>query len=106
MASTDPVLSHRIDWVFDKPEFEIDGFQTSDVIQGGSRDCWFIAVVATICSSPDLIRKVYVERDEECGVYGFVFYRDGEWMWIVVEDNPTSNTAILTRTATYMPQPE
>jgi len=87
MASIDPALSHRVDWIFDKPGFEIDGFQTSDVVQGGSGDCWFIAAVATICSNPDWIRKVCVERNEECGVYGFVFYRDGEWIWTVLDDN-------------------
>jgi hypothetical protein len=33
------------------------------------------------------MKKVCVARDEECGVYGFVFYRDGDWMWTVVDDN-------------------
>jgi hypothetical protein len=33
------------------------------------------------------MHKVCVERNEECGVYGFVFYRDGEWTWTVVDDN-------------------
>lgn len=47
----------------------------------------FIAAVATICSNPDLMKKVCVERNEECGVYGFVFYRDGEWIWTVIDDN-------------------
>jgi hypothetical protein len=31
--------------------------------------------------------KVCVEKNEECGVYGFVFYRDGEWTYTVVDDN-------------------
>lgn len=31
--------------------------------------------------------KICVARDEICGVYGFVFYRDGEWIWTVVDDN-------------------
>jgi hypothetical protein len=33
------------------------------------------------------MHKICVARDEECGVYGFVFYRDGEWIWTVVDDN-------------------
>jgi hypothetical protein len=82
-----PGSVHRIDWIFDDPKFEIDGFESSDVIQGINGDCWFIAAVATICSNPDLIRRVCVEKDEECGVYGFVFCRDGEWIWTVVDDN-------------------
>jgi hypothetical protein len=82
-----PQSCHRIDWVFDAPKFEVDGFSSSDVVQGANGDCWFIAAVATICSNPYLIQNVCVERDEECGVYGFVFYRDGEWIWTVVDDN-------------------
>jgi hypothetical protein len=31
--------------------------------------------------------KVCVARDEECGVYGFVFHRDGEWVSTVIDDN-------------------
>ena len=31
--------------------------------------------------------KVCVARDEECGVYGFVFHRDGDWISTVVDDN-------------------
>jgi hypothetical protein len=82
-----PNSVHRIDWIFEDPKFEIDGFESSDVVQGANGDCWFIAAVATICSNPDLIRRVCVARDEECGVYGFVFCRDGEWVWTVVDDN-------------------
>jgi hypothetical protein len=82
-----PQSWHRIDWIFDAPQFEIGGYSSSDVVQGANGDCWFIAAVATICSNPGLIQKVCVERDEECGVYGFVFYRDGEWIWTVVDDN-------------------
>ncbi|KAJ4312535.1 hypothetical protein N0V94_007392 [Neodidymelliopsis sp. IMI 364377] len=82
-----PGPAHRIDWIFEDPKFKIDGFTSSDVVQGSTGDCWFIAAVATICSNPDLIEKVCVERNEECGVYGFVFHRDGEWIWTVVDDN-------------------
>lgn len=31
-------------------------------------------------------------RDEECGVYGFVFFRDGEWISTVVDDNLCLNS--------------
>jgi hypothetical protein len=82
-----PQSVHRVDWIFEKPQFELDGFSSSDLRQGSSGDCWFIAAVTTICSNPDLMNKICVARDEECGVYGFVFYRDGEWIWTVIDDN-------------------
>lgn len=33
------------------------------------------------------MNRVCVARDEECGVYGFVFHRDGEWVSAIVDDN-------------------
>lgn len=86
-SGSGPQSVHRIDWIFEKPSFTVDGFDCSDVQQGQNGDCWFIAAVAAICSNPSLMHKICVERDEECGVYGFVFYRDGEWIWTVVDDN-------------------
>ncbi|CAI6328970.1 unnamed protein product [Periconia digitata] len=82
-----PSTVHRIDWIFDEPAFTVDGYSSSDVQQGANGDCWFIAAVASICSNPTLMDRICVERDEQCGVYGFVFYRDGEWIWTVVDDN-------------------
>lgn len=35
----------------------------------------------------DIMDKICVVRDEECGVYGFVFWKDGEWIIIVIDDN-------------------
>ena len=88
--SSTPGSVHRIEYIFDKPAFTVDSFSSSDVKQGANGDCWFIAAVATLCSNPTLMEKVCVAADErcqECGVYGFVFYRDGEWIWTVVDDN-------------------
>jgi hypothetical protein len=82
-----PAVAHRIDWIFEDPSFIVDGISTSDVMQGAAGDCWFVAAVSTMCSKPELMEKVCVARDAECGVYGFVFYRDGEWISTVVDDN-------------------
>lgn len=89
-GSDGPGSVHRIDWIFDKPSFTVDSYSSSDVKQGSNGDCWFIAAVATICSNPTLMDKVCIAKDadcQECGVYGFVFHRDGEWIWTVVDDN-------------------
>jgi hypothetical protein len=82
-----PTSVHRVDWIFDEPQFTVDGFSTSDVEQGNNGNCWWVAAVATLCNMPGLIEKICVARDEECGVYGFVFYRDGEWISTVVDDS-------------------
>jgi hypothetical protein len=74
-SSRGPPAVHRIDYIFDKPQFVIDGFSSSDVRQGANGDCWWIAAVATLCSAEHLIERVCVARNEDCGVYGFVFHR-------------------------------
>ncbi|KAM0264054.1 hypothetical protein ACHAPA_008426 [Fusarium lateritium] len=82
-----PGSVHRIPWIFENPQFTIDGFSSADIKQGAGGDCWWLAALATIAHRKDLMKKICVARDEECGVYGFVLYRDGEWISTVVDDN-------------------
>ena len=42
--------------------------------------------MAAICHRADLMEKICVARNEACGVYGFVFFRDGEWVPVVIDD--------------------
>lgn len=83
----DPGSVHRLDWIFSSPQFTVGGYSASDIKQGSDGDCWWLAAVATIAHRKDLMDKVCVARDEECGVYGFVFQRDGEWISTVIDDN-------------------
>lgn len=87
MAPPRPGSVHRLSWVFESPQFTVDGFSGTDIKQGANGDCWWLAALATIAHRKDLMNKICVERDEECGVYGFAFHRDGEWISTVVDDN-------------------
>lgn len=82
-----PGSVHRVDWIFQSPQFTVDGYSSSDIKQGSNGDCWWLAAVATIAHRRDLMARVCVARDEECGVYGFVLQRDGDWVTTVVDDN-------------------
>lgn len=108
-----PPAVHRVDWIFEKPVFvkasergekttersevktggkserseDKKDFAASDVQQGRVGDCWWIAAVATMAHRTDLMQRVCVARDETCGVYGFVFVRDGVWTPVAVDDN-------------------
>jgi hypothetical protein len=82
-----PGAIRRVDWIFESPQFTMNGYSSSDIKQGRNGDCWWLAAVATIAHRKDLMEKVCVARDEECGVYGFVFQRDGEWLSTIVDDN-------------------
>ncbi|KAG5637238.1 hypothetical protein H0H81_005283 [Sphagnurus paluster] len=89
LESTDPngpsdVL--RATQIFDNPSFFIDGAEANDLVQGGLGDCWFVSALATITSSKGLIEKFCVARDEQVGVYGFIFFRDTAWVIVIVDD--------------------
>lgn len=89
----EPVMSppsvKRVGDIFDDPHFFVEGVSAKDIRQGSDSDCWFLSALATLCSmepAQDLIERVCVARDEEVGVYGFVLYRDGEWISVIVDD--------------------
>jgi Calpain family cysteine protease len=82
-----PGAVHRVDYVYEDPQFVVDGFGASDVQQGSNGDCWLLAAISTLCSVEGLMEKVCVAKNVECGVYGFVFFRDGEWISTVIDDN-------------------
>lgn len=45
-----------------------------------------LAALCTLSNKPSLIERVCVARDEQVGVYGFVFHRDGEWISEIIDD--------------------
>ena len=87
VANTDPPpWIKRVEDIFDKPQFFIDGASATDIHQGNGGDCWFLAALMAISAKKELVEKLCVARDEKVGVYGFVFYRDGEWVSEVIDD--------------------
>ncbi|PWY78339.1 putative calpain [Aspergillus heteromorphus CBS 117.55] len=76
----------RVTEIFEKPQFYVNGPTASDVRQGRDGDCWFMAALCTMGNKEGLIEKICVARNELVGVYGFVFYRDGEWQQCIVDD--------------------
>ncbi|KAK4497741.1 hypothetical protein PRZ48_010394 [Zasmidium cellare] len=75
-----PPWVKRVEDIFDKPQFFIDGADATDVHQGSNGDCWFLA------KGQELVDKLCVAKNEKVGVYGFVFHRDGEWIHEVIDD--------------------
>ncbi|KAG8725739.1 hypothetical protein FRC11_001586, partial [Ceratobasidium sp. 423] len=67
----------RVTQIFEEPQFFIDGPSSSDIAQGSLGDCWFLSAVFT--TMDELINRICVHRDEQVGVYGFVFHRDSGW---------------------------
>ncbi|ORY56321.1 uncharacterized protein BCR38DRAFT_451040 [Pseudomassariella vexata] len=81
-----PKSVKRVADIFDKPQFYIDGPTANDVRQGRDGDCWLLAALCTLSNKPSLIERCCVARNEQVGVYGFVFHRDGEWISEVIDD--------------------
>ncbi|KAI1071307.1 hypothetical protein LB507_009508 [Fusarium sp. FIESC RH6] len=81
-----PESVKRVGEIFDNPRFYIDGPTANDIRQGRNGDCWFIAALCTLSEKPGVIERLCVAHDTDVGVYGFVFYRDGEWISEIVDD--------------------
>ncbi|KAJ4247167.1 hypothetical protein NW762_013306 [Fusarium torreyae] len=84
--SLSPQSVKRVGDIFDNPCFYIDGPTANDVRQGRNGDCWLMACLCTLSEKPGLIERLCVAHDQDVGVYGFVFYRDGEWISEIVDD--------------------
>lgn len=87
-SSLKPLAVKRVTDIFDDPKFFGDENKptATDVRQGRSGDCWLMAALCVLSNKPGLIEKTCVIRDEQVGVYGFVFYRDGEWRSVTIDD--------------------
>ncbi|KAK1220217.1 hypothetical protein PQX77_017038 [Marasmius sp. AFHP31] len=82
----DPSDVQRITQIFEKPQFFIDGADSNDIVQGAIGNCWFVSALATMSTSEGLVEKFCVARDEQIGVYGFVFFRDASWVNVIIDD--------------------
>ena len=76
----------RVTDIFDDPHFYINGPTAGDVRQGRDGDCYLMAALCGLGNMKGLIDRVCVKHDWKVGVYGFVFYRDGEWQQTIVDD--------------------
>jgi hypothetical protein len=82
----EPKSVKRVPYIFDNPQFYVDGPSAHDVRQGRDGDCWLMAALCTLSNKPGLIEKVCVAHDQDVGVYGFVFHRDGGWISEIIDD--------------------
>ncbi|CAF3656534.1 unnamed protein product [Fusarium graminearum] len=103
LGSTDdvPRSVKRVSEIFEQPTF-LAITNGNDVRQGNLGDCWFVAALAALANTNGGIEKICVSHDAKVGVYGFVFHRDGEWIYTLVDDklylkSPSWNTPSVQR---------
>ncbi|KAI8627354.1 cysteine proteinase [Xylariaceae sp. FL1651] len=84
-TTTVPKAVKRVHEIFEKPTFlkDVDG---ADIKQGGLGNCWFIASLSALANVEGAVQRICVEYDTRVGIYGFVFYRDGEWIYSIIDD--------------------
>ncbi|KIK02387.1 hypothetical protein K443DRAFT_677628 [Laccaria amethystina LaAM-08-1] len=91
-ATSDNEGSHadvlRVTQIFENPHFfSAEGAASSnDIAQGKLGDCWFLSALAIASTTQGLIEKVCVARDEQVGVYGFVFFKNDRWVDVIIDD--------------------
>ncbi|KAM0277223.1 hypothetical protein ACHAQH_005944 [Verticillium albo-atrum] len=80
-----PKAVKRVHEIFENPTFmkNVDG---KDVQQGSIGNCWLVASFTALANEPESLRRICVEYDTRVGIYGFVFYRDGEWIYSIIDD--------------------
>lgn len=84
-SSTVPKAVKRVHEIFEKPTF-MKNVNGSDVKQGSLGDCWIMASMSGLANVQGAIQRTCVEYNTRIGIYGFVFYRDGEWIYSIIDD--------------------
>ncbi|ORY63397.1 uncharacterized protein BCR38DRAFT_344294 [Pseudomassariella vexata] len=80
-----PKAVKRVHEIFDRPTF-LKNVNGGDIKQGNLGNCWLIAGLSALGNVEDGIKRLCVESDTQIGIYGFVFYRDGEWVYSIIDD--------------------
>ncbi|KAK0738921.1 hypothetical protein B0T18DRAFT_395135 [Schizothecium vesticola] len=80
-----PKAVKRVHEIYEKPTF-MENLSGSDVKQGNLGDCWLMASFSGLANVEDGLKRICVEYDTRIGIYGFVFYRDGEWIYSIIDD--------------------
>lgn len=82
-----------------------DGVSSNDIVQGALGDCFFIGAVSALCccTAKDVkpIQRLFVYDNSKWGIYGLVFFKNGAWEWVIVDDYVAVQRD---RQGTYHPQ--
>ncbi|KKA26823.1 hypothetical protein TD95_000780 [Thielaviopsis punctulata] len=80
-----PKAVKRVHEIFEKPTF-LEKVSPDQVKQGAVGNCWAIGSLIGLSSIPEAIKRLCVAYDTRIGIYGFVFYRDGKWIYSIIDD--------------------
>ena len=59
----------------------------NDIIQGYLGNCWFLAAIAAVAETPELIRRLFItDKYNEFGIYKLRICKNGEWVVVTIDD--------------------
>ncbi|RSL42387.1 hypothetical protein CEP54_015499 [Fusarium duplospermum] len=64
----------------------MERIQGGEITQGNLSDCWLMTGLVALANIPTAVKRTCVSYSTTIGVYGFVFYRDGEWIYSIIAD--------------------
>ncbi|KAL8995630.1 MAG: hypothetical protein Q9169_004673 [Polycauliona sp. 2 TL-2023] len=82
-----PKSVHRVRDIYLRPIFYKKPSLGAEVKLDHNYSVWWQAGIASAFNIPALIERLCVFQDERGGIYGFLFYRDGEWLPVIIDDN-------------------
>uniref|UniRef100_H0V2U3 Calpain 5 n=1 Tax=Cavia porcellus TaxID=10141 RepID=H0V2U3_CAVPO len=92
--------------ICENPRLFVDGISSHDLHQGQVGNCWFVAACSSLASRDSLWQKVIPDWKEQewdpekpdsyAGIFHFHFWRFGEWVDVVIDDQlPTVNNQLI-----------
>lgn len=88
----EPRMVKRLSELYPKYPLISNRAHANDITQGQIGDCFFIgAIAATAAAAEELgeldpIKRMFAASDPKWGVYGVVFFKNGNWEWVIVDD--------------------
>ncbi|KAM6513384.1 hypothetical protein FALCPG4_015809 [Fusarium falciforme] len=80
-----PKAVKRVHEIFKQPTF-MERIQGGDITQGNLSDCWLMTGLVALANIPAAVKRTCVSYNTTVGVYGLVLYRDGEWIYSIIDD--------------------
>lgn len=85
-----PQKVERLSVLFPSAPLFLNGTEANDIVQGSVGDCFFIGAVAALAASTaqhvNPIGRLIVAAKPEFGVYGVMFFKNGQWTWVIIDD--------------------
>jgi hypothetical protein len=83
-----------------RPDVEIamfkDGVTADDIVQGYNGTCWYLGALMCVALHNKFIKQLVVNYSVELGVYGIMFFVDGNWSYVIIDDYfPVAPNGIL-----------